>query len=51
MNDRPWQFILVTDKAVLEKLPMDNYTQAVKGRAGRHRCLRRQHKDFKMMPR
>ena len=31
MNNRPWQFILVTDRAVLEKLPMDNYTQAVKG--------------------
>jgi nitroreductase len=30
-NARPWQFILVTDKALLEKLPMDNYTQAVKG--------------------
>jgi len=30
MNDRPWQFILVTDKALLAKLPMDNYTQAVK---------------------
>jgi nitroreductase len=30
-NARPWQFILVTDKAVLEKLPMDGYTQAVKG--------------------
>jgi nitroreductase len=29
-NDRPWQFILVTDKALLEKIPMDNYTQAVK---------------------
>lgn len=29
-NARPWQFILVTDKALLEKLPMDNYTQAVK---------------------
>jgi nitroreductase len=41
-NARPWQFILVTDKALLEKLPMDNYTQAVKGRAGRHRRLRRQ---------
>lgn len=30
-NARPWQFILVTDKALLAKLPMDNYTQAVKG--------------------
>ena len=30
-NARPWQFILVTDRALLEKLPMDNYTQAVKG--------------------
>ena len=30
-NARPWQFILVTDKALLEKLPMDNYTQAVTG--------------------
>jgi nitroreductase len=29
-NDRSWQFILVTDRALLEKLPMDNYTQAVK---------------------
>lgn len=29
-NARPWQFILVTDKSLLEKLPMDNYTQAVK---------------------
>jgi nitroreductase len=31
MNNRPWQFILVTDRALLEKLPMDSYTQAVKG--------------------
>jgi len=30
-NARPWQFILVTDRAILEKLPMDNYTEAVKG--------------------
>lgn len=29
MNNRPWQFILVTDKALLKKMPMDNYTQAV----------------------
>lgn len=28
-NARPWEFILVTDKAILEKLPMDSYTQAV----------------------
>ena len=30
-NARPWQFIRVTDKALLERLPMDSYTQAVKG--------------------
>lgn len=30
-NARPWHFIVVTDKAILEKMPMDNYTQGVKG--------------------
>jgi nitroreductase len=30
MNNRPWQFILVTDRNLLRKLPMDDYTQAVK---------------------
>ena len=29
-NDRPWQFIVVTDKELLAKLPMDEYTQALK---------------------
>lgn len=29
-NARPWEFILVTDKDLLAKLPMDNYTLAVK---------------------
>lgn len=30
-NARPWQFILVTDKNLLAKLPMDDYTKAVTG--------------------
>lgn len=29
-NARPWQFIVVTDREMLAKLPMDDYTQAVK---------------------
>ena len=29
-NDRPWQFIVVTDKDLMAKLPMDEYTQALK---------------------
>jgi len=30
-NARPWQFIVVNDKEILEKMPMDNYTLGVKG--------------------
>ena len=29
-NARPWRFVLVTDRSVLESLPADSYTQATR---------------------